>query len=79
MISLILLRAFPGEDGRAPEIKMLAKRCTLFRRVMFFLVFRPFIQITASYEIIKFKLLRNIIHELKNKRLYKIITCYKNV
>ena len=26
MISLILLRAFPGEDGRAPKIKMLAKR-----------------------------------------------------
>ena len=50
MISLILLRAFPGEDGRAPEIKMLAKRCTLLRRVMFFLVFRPFIQITAPYE-----------------------------
>ena len=25
MISLILLRAFPGEDGRAPEFKMLAK------------------------------------------------------
>ena len=40
MISLILLRAFPGEDGRAPEIKMLAKRCTLLRRVMFFLLSR---------------------------------------
>ena len=26
MISFILLRAFPGDDGRAPEIKMLAKR-----------------------------------------------------
>ena len=26
MISLILLRAFPGEQGRAPEIKMLPKR-----------------------------------------------------
>ena len=26
MISLILLRAICGEDGRAPEIKMLAKR-----------------------------------------------------
>ena len=26
MISLILLRAFPGDDGRAPETKMLAKR-----------------------------------------------------
>ena len=50
MITLILLRAFPGEDGRAHEIKTLAKRCTLFRRVMFFLVFRPFIQITAPYE-----------------------------
>ena len=50
MISLILLRAFPGEDGRAPEIKMLAKRCTLLRRVMFFLVCRPFNQITAPYE-----------------------------
>ena len=31
MISLILLRALPGEDGRAPEIKMLARRRTLFR------------------------------------------------
>ena len=26
MISFILLRAFPGDDGRAPEIEMLAKR-----------------------------------------------------
>ena len=26
MISLILLRALLGEDGRAPEIKMLARR-----------------------------------------------------
>ena len=26
MISLILLIALPGEDGRAPEIKMLARR-----------------------------------------------------
>ena len=50
MISFILSRAFPGEDGRAPEIKMLAKCCTLLRWVMFFLVFRPFIQITAPYE-----------------------------
>ena len=50
MISLILLRALPGEDGRSPEIKMLAKRCTLFRRVIFCLVFSPFIQITVQYE-----------------------------
>ena len=37
-------------DGRAPEINMLAKRCTLFRRVIFCLVFKPLIQITAPYE-----------------------------
>ena len=50
IISLILLSALPGKEGTAPEISMLARRCTLLRRVMIYLVFRPLIQITAPYE-----------------------------
>ena len=49
------------------ELSMLAKRCTLFRRVVFCLVFRPLIQITATYERLGLTTAVNPFHGLRRK------------
>ena len=53
IMPLILFMALPGVEGKAPVIKMFARRCTLLKRVKFLFECKPFIQIIAPYDFMR--------------------------